>query len=85
VENGIQIQTEHREKNPAGKNQMKTELSKEDLEAYFVFLDQVREDGKINMFGAAPVLAEVFGLEKREARDILFQWMDTFGKRQGLV
>ena len=47
-----------------------------DLETYFAFLDQVREDGKINMFGAGAVLQEAFGLEKFEARDILFQWMD---------
>lgn len=56
-------------------------MEDQDLETYFVFLDEVRESGKINMFGAASVLQEVFGLEKREARDILFQWMDTFGKR----
>lgn len=52
-----------------------------DLETYFAFLDQVREDGKINMFGAGAVLQEAFGLEKFEARDILLQWMDTFSAR----
>lgn len=54
---------------------------KEDKETYFLFLDQVRESGKINMFGAASVLQEVFGLDKAESRQILFEWMDTFGKR----
>ena len=59
----------------------------QDLETYeardelFVFLDQVREDGKINMFSAGPVLAEAFGLPKHEARDILFKWMETFASR----
>ena len=51
---------------------------------YFEFLDQLREDGKINMFGAAPVLAEVYGLDKREARKVLLEWMDTFTERHSL-
>lgn len=53
----------------------------EDKETYFLFLDQVRESGKINMFGGAAVLREVFNLSKAESREILFEWMDTFGKR----
>ena len=60
---------------------MKTERDSESLEEYFAFLDSIRESGKINMFGAAPVLQEVYGLNKREARDILLQWMDTFATR----
>jgi hypothetical protein len=53
-------------------------MYKEDI---FAFLDNVRESGKINMFGAAPVLQEVFGLDRREARDMLLEWMDTFAER----
>ena len=64
---------------------MKTEISEQDLETYFAFLDNIREDGKINMFGAAPVLAETYGLDKRDARDILFKWMDTFAQRHGMT
>ena len=66
-------------KNPAGKIMSKTEI--QDKEFYFLFLDQVRESGKINMFGAAAVLREVFNLSKAESREILFEWMDTFRKR----
>lgn len=64
---------------------MKTEFQEKDLETYFAFLDIIRESGQINMFGAAPVLAETYGLDKREARDILFQWMDTFAQRHGMT
>ena len=64
---------------------MKTERDSENLEEYFAFLDIIRESGQINMFGAAPVLAETYGLDKREARDILFQWMDTFAQRHGMT
>ena len=53
-------------------------MYKEDI---FAFLDNVRESGSINMFGAAPVLQEVFGLDRREAKDILLEWMKTFGER----
>jgi hypothetical protein len=53
-------------------------MYKEDI---FAFLDNVRESGSINMFGAAPVLQEVFGLERRDARDMLLEWMDTFAER----
>lgn len=60
---------------------MKTERDSESLEQYFAFLDSIREDGKINMFGAAPVLAEVYGLSRQESRKILLEWMDTFATR----
>jgi hypothetical protein len=53
-------------------------MYKEDI---FAFLDNIRESGSINMFGAAPVLQEVFGLDRREAKDILLEWMDTFAER----
>ncbi len=56
-------------------------MNKEEL---FKFLDNVRESGKINMFGAAPVLQEVYGLSRREARNILLEWIDTFAERQGV-
>ena len=45
---------------------------------YKEFLDDLRESGVTNMFGAAPYLEEEFGLEKREARAILSQWMREF-------
>ncbi len=53
-------------------------MYKEDI---FAFLDNIRESGSINMFGAALVLQEVFGLDRREAKDILLEWMDTFAER----
>lgn len=47
----------------------------------FDFLDDLREQGSINMFGAAPVLREVFGLGKRESQIILQEWMTNFTQR----
>ena len=48
------------------------------MEDYFEFLNDLRESGQINMFGALPVLQEVFGLDKYEAREILGAWMKSF-------
>ena len=51
-------------------------------EKYYEFLDNIRESGVTNMFGATPYLAEAFsGLSEVEAREILKSWMDTFSDR----
>lgn len=47
----------------------------------FKFLDELRNSGATNMFGAAPHLAEAFGLDKGESRKILKEWMETFSER----
>ena len=41
----------------------------------FTFLDALRDTGVTNMFGAGPYLSREFGLDKREAREILAKWM----------
>jgi hypothetical protein len=45
------------------------------------YLDALRETGTVNMFGASPYIAEVFGVTQKEARDYLKRWMDTFAER----
>jgi hypothetical protein len=42
------------------------------------FLDNLRESGETNMFGASPYLQQEFGLDKHEARSILSEWMKSF-------
>ena len=46
------------------------------------FLDDLREMGTINMFGARPNLIAEFGLPKKDAAEILTYWMESFGERQ---
>jgi len=53
-------------------------------EEHLKYLDGLRESGITNMWGAAPYLADEFGIEKQESREILFYWMDSFAKRHGL-
>lgn len=50
-------------------------------DAHLEYLDKLREAGPVNMFGAAPILADEFGLDKRDARTVLVYWMDSFKER----
>ena len=43
----------------------------------FEYLDNLRESGITNMFGAGIFLQEEFGLGKHEAREILVKWMKS--------
>ena len=47
-------------------------------EEHKAYLDDLRESGVTNMFGAARYIQEDFGVDKREARAILAEWMKTF-------
>lgn len=46
------------------------------------FLDELRESGVTNMFGAAPYVEREFSVPIKEARQILQYWMDTFSERK---
>jgi hypothetical protein len=46
---------------------------------HLTFLDELRESGITNMFGAGPHLEFNFALTKAEARVILTYWMQSFG------
>lgn len=48
------------------------------MHGYFAYLETLRRSGAVNMFGAAPYLAEEFDLDKREARRILSLWMENY-------
>ena len=52
-----------------------------DKETVFEFLDALREGGAINMFGAGPYVQDAFGLDRREAMDLVLEWMETFSTR----
>lgn len=52
-------------------------------EDYFMFLNELRESGRINMFLAPKVLETHFGISRKEAYDIFRDWCDTFNKVNG--
>jgi hypothetical protein len=51
-------------------------------EEHLRYLDQLRESGVTNMFGAVPfVLLQFPDLSERQAKQVLIYWMKTFGDR----
>jgi hypothetical protein len=50
-------------------------------EDHLTFLDDLRESGATNMYGAGPYIVEEFGVSRAESRAILTYWMKTFGER----
>jgi hypothetical protein len=67
-------------------------IEEENLEAALVFLDDLRESGITNMYGARPYLQEWWmdeyvldELTDKEAAEVLVYWMKTFSKRHGRV
>lgn len=61
---------------------METDMSLQEQVNYF--LDELRESGVTNMFGAAPYLVEEFGVSRTEAKNLLLTWMQTFEERHPL-
>lgn len=51
-------------------------------EEHFEYLDELRESGRTNMFGAGSYLEQVFGLERGTASKYVGHWMETFSQRQ---
>jgi len=46
------------------------------------YLDELRESGETNMYGARPWLRDAFPqLTKEQAGDVLTYWMHTFAER----
>ena len=55
--------------------EMTEEITAEDRETMYEYLEELRESGVTNMFGAAPYLAERFDMPVRDAREVLQDWM----------
>lgn len=51
-------------------------------EEHLEFLDDLRESGVTNMFGATPYIEDEYPeLTGQEAKDLLLYWMDSFSER----
>ena len=53
-----------------------------DKSEMFEYLDTLRESGVTNMFGAGQYLEQAFDIDRKEARDVLTEWMKTYAERQ---
>mgnify|MGYP003148047017 CR=1 FL=1 len=49
-----------------------------DMDEYFQYLEDLKESGETNMYGAAPHLRREFGLNRKESHDILEEWMGSY-------
>lgn len=52
-----------------------------DKQEMFEYLDTLRETGVTNMFGAGPYLEQAFDIDRREAKNVVLEWMKTYGQR----
>jgi hypothetical protein len=53
------------------------------IEDHLYFLDDLRESGVTNMFGASPYLKNEFSeLTEKECSKILTYWMKTFSRKE---
>jgi len=50
------------------------------IKEYSDFLEALRKSGKTNMFGAGVYLEDEFGLSKKDARQVLMDWMQSYQK-----
>ena len=56
------------------------------MEKYFEYLDQLRQSGITNMFGAVPYLQKEFlelSFERNKATKVLKAWMDSRAEKEG--
>ena len=53
---------------------------KEEWTEYYVYLEELRQSGETNMYGTSSYLREEFGLGRREAINILSNWMDNYAE-----
>ena len=52
-------------------------------EEHLTYLDNLRESGVTNMFGAGKYIENSFPeLSRQQAKMVLMYWMQTFGKRR---
>ena len=54
------------------------EWQKQNTDRWNQILNDLRESGEINMFGAPRWLMDNYGLEKSEANEIFTAWTKTF-------
>jgi hypothetical protein len=63
----------------------RTECTADEAADYFRYLDDLRESGATNMFGARPYLAAEFGLDRDLSTAVHTAWMETFDGKSSLA
>ena len=45
---------------------------------YYRYLEDLRQSGVVNMYGATPYLQEAYNLSYNDAKTILLNWMENY-------
>ena len=53
-------------------------MNRDDLVEYFEYLDELRESGATNMWGAGAYVSDEYGFDAKKSNDIVGKWMETF-------
>lgn len=51
-----------------------------DIEKYVIYLEELRQSGKTNMYGATPYLQKAFGITYEKAKEVLLYWMNHYNE-----
>ena len=62
-----------------------TTFTVEELADHFDYLDELRDSGETNMWGAGAYLQREQGLDRKEASSVLGMWMETFSDEEPSV
>ncbi len=62
-------------------NELEGLFNETEIKEMFEYLDDLRESGLTNMYGAGRWLEDEFELPKYQARQVLKAWMDSFSER----
>lgn len=54
-------------------------ITKEE-KAIFDYLNELRDSGVTNMFGATPYIEKEFNMKNRDASEILSKWMSNYNE-----
>jgi hypothetical protein len=49
-----------------------------DNKKYLDYLNDLRDSGVTNMFGARPYLMQEFGIDAKKAQEVLLEWMSSY-------
>jgi len=55
------------------------------MTSYFLFLDELRKSGKINMYASPSYIAEGFHIPIEDAKKIFMKWNETFTEEPAFV
>ena len=50
----------------------------QEMKNVFLYLNELKDSGKTNMFGATPYIVNEFNMDKRTAANYLILWMQSF-------